>query len=575
MPIADGFRQRTMKRLTRLYGSDADRCFERIRELAGRYCLPTTDRSEPIWTERDVVLITYGDQIQQPGRSPLASLDDFLHEHRLSELIDTVHLLPFFPFSSDDGFSVIDYRQVDPRLGSWDDVGKLSQSCSLMFDLVLNHCSQQSAWFQHYLTGRDPYDKYFVEADPEADLSGVTRPRSTPVLTPFETSRGPRHVWTTFSSDQVDLNFANPNVLIEMLDILLFYVSQGARIIRLDAIAYLWKEIGTSCIHLPETHTVVKLMRDLLDEFAPGTILLTETNVPHEENVSYFGDGDEAQMVYQFSLAPLLLDAFLTGDTGGLSDWLSNLRPARPGTTFFNFTASHDGIGVRPLEGLVSRQRLNQLVEAVRARGGLVSTKRNPDGTDSPYELNVTYFSALGEPDGLSAELHARRFLTSQAIMLALKGIPGIYFHSLVGTPNDTQGVQQTGRSRSINRRKFADDELRHILEDEHSAQRQVFDGYRRLLRARISQPAFHPDAEQQLVDVGDSAVIAFRRTSLDQSQTVLVLANVSDRPVTIDLSPFADDRLQTNLLSGMPVAQDRFEMEPYGSAWLSGRSIR
>ncbi len=573
-----------LKHLTHLYGSDAARCFQQIAELAGRHDLPVREPAGDLWNERDVVLITYGDQIRRSDVSPLKALAAFLRGNRLCELINTVHILPFCPYSSDDGFSVIDYRQVDPQLGTWDDVAELGRSCSLMFDLVLNHCSRRSNWFEQYLSGREPYDGYFIEVDPATDLSGVTRPRSTPLLTPLETSRGTRHVWTTFSDDQIDLNFANPRVLIEMLDVLLLYVARGARIIRLDAIAYLWKKIGTSCIHLPETHTVVKLMRDLLDELAPGTILLTETNVPHAENVSYFGAGDEAQMVYQFSLAPLLLDAFLTGDAGPFTEWLASLETTRPGRTFFNFTASHDGIGVRPLEGLVSNDRLAGLVDAVHKRGGLVSTRRNSDGGMSPYELNITYFSALGEPDGLSAELHARRFLTSQAVMLALQGIPGIYFHSLVGTPNDNEGVKRTGRSRTINRRKFRDEELRRILHDEHSAQRLVFDGYRRLLATRIGQSAFHPDAGQDVVDLGNSALIAFRRTSLDGRQTVvdgrqtvvdgrhtvLVLANVSDQTVCVDLSALDGFHVAVELITGQSVTGSSFQLAPFASAWLS-----
>ena len=628
MPFTDEFRRRLLKRLTHLYGGDAPDCCRRIEELTGRYDLPKDPRnlqdSGDLWDERDVVLITYGDQIRRPDRHcrtdlpPLQALKSFLEDHRLSELINTVHILPFCPYSSDDGFSVIDYRQVDPQLGTWDDVADLGRHCSLMFDLVLNHCSQQSEWFQQYLAGRQPYDKYFVEADPTADLSGVTRPRSLPLLTPFEAGpaspddkpaspdrRGTRHVWTTFSADQVDLNFANPEVLVEMLDVLLFYVARGARIVRLDAIAYLWKEIGTTCIHLPQTHTVVKLMRDLLDELAPGTILLTETSVPHAENVSYFGEGDEAQMVYQFSLAPLLLDAFLAGDAGPLTAWLASLEQTRPGTTFFNFTASHDGVGVRPLEGLVSDERLARLVDAVRERGGLVNTRRNPDGSDSPYELNITYFSALslrsstrgtgeegrgdagtrgrGEEVLFAASplrrvspspgLHARRFLASQAVMLALRGIPGVYFHSLIGTPNYSEGVEQTGRSRTINRRKFTDDELQQILDDEHSAQRLVFDGYRRLLAVRIDQPAFHPEADQQVVDLGNPALIAFRRTSLDGRQTILVLANVSGQTVSVDLSPMDDFHAATDLISGTPVAENNFQLPPFAAAWLSAAS--
>jgi sucrose phosphorylase len=316
----------------------------------------------------------------------------------------------------------------------------------------------------------------------------------------------------------------------------------------------------------------VKLLRDILAEFAPGTILLTETNVPHRENVSYFGNADEAQMVYQFSLAPLLLDAFLTGDAEPLNEWLRSLEPAGAGMTVFNFTASHDGIGVRPLEGLVSQKRLDRLIEAVRLRGGHVSTKRETTGSNSPYELNITYFSALSDPEKSDPELSVRRFLSSQAVMLALQGVPGIYFHSLVGTENDFNVVEQTGRSRSINRRKFARNELENILAEDHSTQRRVFDGYRNMIRTRIHQPAFHPDAAQKVIDLNEPAIISFLRTSLDESQNVFVLTNVSGVPVSVDLSAFEHLNLSVDLLGGETLQNHRLTIASYSAAWLSSK---
>jgi sucrose phosphorylase len=572
MPISDVFRPRIAAKLRRLYGKGAQAVLRRIDDLADRYASLGENRDKRLYGEHTVMLITYGDQVRSGGRPPLQALNGFLHEYGLDKLISGLHILPFYPYSSDDGFSVIDYRQVDPALGDLEDIDSLSNSFGLMFDFVVNHCSQQNEWFQAYLRGEEPYTGYFIEVDPAVDLSAVTRPRTSPLLTPFETARGTKHVWTTFSADQIDLNFANPDVLLEMLDVLLLYAEHGARAIRLDAIGFLWKTIGTNCIHLSETHTAVKIMRDVVDDVAPGTVLLTETNVPHEENVSYFGggDGDEAHAVYNFSLPPLLLDAFLTGDAGPFSRWLSGLDYPGPGMTFFNFTASHDGVGVRPLEGLVSEERFQGLVESVRRLGGVVNSRRMPDGTDRAYELNVTYFSALGSPEGLPPELHARKFLASQGVMLAVRGVPGIYFHSLVGTPNYHEGVERTGQNRTINRRKFEADELRRILDDEDSAQRLVFDGYLRLLSVRTTQPAFHPDAEQTVVDVGHEAVIAFTRTSQDGSQRVLVLANVGSRSVDVDLAPLGDLPVERDLLSEKPVSGGRFRVEPYDIAWLA-----
>ena len=512
------------------------------------------------------MLITYGDQVQNRVEPALPILQEFLTTSNLSSLINTVHILPFFPYSSDDGFSVIDYRQVDPRIGNWEHVRELGNHVTLMFDLVLNHCSAQSQWFQDYLAGKEPYSHYFMEADPNEDLSQVTRPRTLPLLTPVNTSSGVRYVWTTFSADQVDLDFTEPDVLIEFVDILLFFVEQGARIIRLDAIAYLWKEIGTHCIHLPQTHEVVKLMRDVLEAVAPHVLLLTETNVPHKENVSYFGDGDEAHMVYQFSLPPLLLDAFLNEDARPLQKWLINLEPAPVGTTYFNFTASHDGVGVRPLEGLVSESRLAKLIDAVKQRGGLVSTKKNADGSDSPYELNITYLDALGEPGGMESTLHARRFLSSQAIMLALPGVPGIYFHSLVGTGNDYDGVKQSGHARRINRHKYQLDELRKSVEQTDSVQSLVFSGYQKLLSTRIKQPAFHPDATCRVVDSGNDSLLAFFREC--SSQRILVVANVSSVEQHYEVPPEELCEIASDLLGGT-TNENSIIVAPFQTMWL------
>ena len=494
----------------------------------------------PGWTEADVVLITYGDQIQSSDTSPLLALRDFLVAHDLPRLLNTVHFLPFFPSSSDDGFSVVDYRKIDPEIGDWDGVRKVGEVCQLMFDFVVNHASQQCDWFQNYLKGVSPFDEFFIDVDPRLDLSQVTRPRSLPLLTEFDTTdRGKRFLWTTFSADQIDLNYRSPRLLGEVLSILLDYVEQGARIVRLDAIAYLWKDVATNCIHRPETHEVVKLMRDVLTSHASDVLLLTETNVPHQENVSYFGDGDEAHMVYQFSLPPLLLDAFLNDDAVPLKHWLRNLERPPRGCTFFNFTASHDGVGVRPLEDLIPATRMDALVSKIRDRGGLIGTRRQPDGTDAPYELNIAYVDAVRpDPadDATDDSLHASRFLATQAVMMSLQGMPAIYFHSLVGTQNDLEGVAASNINRRINRRRFTIDEIDERLAVAGSLQRTIFDGMQRLMAIRTRQAAFHPDADQQYIESGNANVLCFLRTSVGGDQSILVIVNFDHDAQTIEL---------------------------------------
>ncbi|MCA9235841.1 MAG: sugar phosphorylase [Planctomycetales bacterium] len=586
MPLAD--RVATLRsRLQFVYADRADEALAAIEQQLSPYLHDIAAAPPQPWSERDVVLITYADQVRDDtgaGRTPLAMLRQWLHAHHLRDSLNTVHLLPFCPYSSDDGFSVIDYLAVDPNSGSWDNVAALGDEFDLMFDLVLNHISQHSEWFAAYRRGEAPFDRYFIEADPALDYSQVVRPRSLPLLTPVEvaTPAGPeiRHVWTTFSADQIDLNYAEPQLLAAMLRILVEYARRGARIIRLDAVAFLWKRLGTTCLHLPETHELVKLMRDVLAALAPGALVLTETNVPHRENVSYFGSaapqesgqpeqpGDEAHMVYQFSLPPLLLEAFLSGDATAIVAWLSDLAPPPPGCTFFNFTASHDGVGVRPLEGLVSPARFEHLIAAVRARGARINTRRQPDGTDAPYELCIAYFDALA-PDEPDAALHVRRFLASQAIMLALQGMPAVYFHSLVGTPNDVAGADSSGIFRRINRRKYGCAELDGLLADDANPQRAVFEQYREMLAKRVAQPAFHPEGAQRVIEQTAASVMAFERTAVDGSQRILVAVNVGPVVAPVD-RPQGWQCDLVDILSGAEFAAGSvLQLAPGQAVWL------
>lgn len=547
--------------------------------------LAATQDAERV-NQRDAVLITYGDMVQRAGTSPLDGLATFLDEY-LTGLVSAVHLLPFYPYSSDDGFSVIDYQAVNPELGTWKDVARVGSRFRLMFDAVINHISAQSAWFQRFLADDPAFRDYFITVKPDVDLSLVFRPRALPLLTEVETTAGRRRVWTTFSADQVDLNYANPQLLLEVIRTLLFYVEKGAELIRLDAIGFMWKEIGTSCLHLPQTHRIIQLMRTILDQVAPRVLLITETNVPHEENISYFGDGfNEAQMVYNFSLPPLTLHAFHTGQAGTLSRWAERLTLPSPRATYFNFLASHDGIGLMPARGILSESAVSAIARRVESLGGHVSYKNNPDGSQSPYELNINYLDALAEPNAgrEDVELVARRFLASQAIMLAIRGVPGIYFHSLFGSRSWHEGVTRSGRFRTINRQKLRYGPLVKELANPASLRHQVFHGYRTMLKARAAYPAFHPAGRQRVVFC-DEALFALLRTSPDGDSTILCLQNVSSRPhrVTIGRAdlPSQDVDVFTNVLDGWQHAVNRegrlqLVVPAYGVLWLTpGRTGR
>jgi len=531
-------------------------------------------------SERDVILITYGDHIAHPPQSPLETLAKVLGDY-VKGAVTTLHILPFFPYSSDDGFSVIDYGTVNPDLGTWGDIERLSASFRLMFDLVTNHVSAQSRWFREFLAADPKYAEYFITVEEDVDLSQVVRPRALPLLTRVQTARGDRLVWTTFSTDQIDLNYANPDVLLEIIEILLLYVEKGAEIIRLDAIAYLWKEIGTTCIHRPETHGVVKLLRAVLDAVAPQVILITETNVPHEENISYFGDGsDEAQMAYQFPLAPLVLHAIHKGDASYLSDWASELSTPSDSTTFFNFLASHDGIGVRPVEGILPPSEVLELAQHTLAHGGYVSYKTNPDGSQSVYELNISYFDALSDPNAAEpTDLQVRRFLASQAILLSMAGVPGIYVHSLIGSRSHHDGVDQTGRYRSINREKLSRKQLVHALADPASLRHQVFYPYAHLLRTRSAHPAFHPNGPQRVIRTNPSLFVLLR-TAPDGNESVLCIHNVSGQEQTLQINLDTVSLLHTggvhDLIGGAISSVDSCgaliqHLDPYQVLWLKG----
>ncbi len=552
--------------LVQIYGIEAAAHTEtRLRNLIEFYRNRIARPVNISLSERDSLLITYGDQVQGRGKPHLQTLAEFCETH-LRGVIGGVHILPFYPWSSDDGFSVKDFRTVDPALGDWKDIERLGSSFRLMFDGVINHMSAQGEWFQRFLNEEERYRDYFVTVDGDPDLSGVVRPRALPLLTEFETRSGRRRVWTTFSADQVDLNFRNPDVLLEVFDILLMYAQRGATFIRLDAIAYLWKEIGTTCIHLPQTHAVIQLLRAVLNEVAPHVRLITETNVPHLDNISYFGDGtDEAQLVYNFALPPLVLHTFRTGDASILSGWASSLRLPSDQTTFFNFLASHDGVGLNPARGILSSADVDALVEQTLRHGGLISYKHNPDGSTSPYEMNINYFDALSDPSGDEPlELQVDRFMAAQAIMLSMVGMPGIYFHSLFGSRNWKEGVQLTKHNRTINRQKLERSELENQLADSTSRRSMVFTRYRQLLKARSSSEAFDPHGGQRIVDLGKE-IFATQRISRDGSKQVLCLQNVTAHDVTIT-NPV--NKAARDLITNRSV-DSNIQLKPYHTIWL------
>ncbi|EHK2531788.1 sugar phosphorylase [Listeria monocytogenes] len=508
-------------------------------------------------SEKNVYLIAYGDSIFEKNKHPLQTLNEFLQEYA-QDVITDVHLLPIFPSTSDDGFSVTDYKQIDEQLGDWDDVQKMSENFRVMLDFVANHMSKSSDWFKRFSDNEAPYNQFFIEKDSQFDYKNVTRPRTSPLFHKYENDK---ELWTTFSEDQLDLNVRNIDCLVALTDVLLFYASKQATSIRLDAIGFLWKTSGTTCMHLPETHEIISLWRLLIDELYPNLQIITETNVPHEENISYFGDGEnEANMVYQFPLPPLVLHTFTCHDTTKLSKWAKSISQVSSTATYFNFLASHDGIGMRPATGILSDEEINSLVQKAVQNGGQVSYKDNADGTQSVYELNINYGEALQNPgEDTTEELVTKKIIAAHSILLTLQGVPAIYYHSFLGSKNDLVGYEESGINRRINREKLEKNQLVHELETDTYRQ-TIFTSLKKLVQIRRNHTAFSPFATQEILDLGPD-VFAIKRES--EGECIYGIINVTSHDISKKVA-FSG----TNLLANQPVTSE-LELTAYEVVWI------
>lgn len=526
------------------------------------------------WSEKDTYLITYGDSVWKDGEAPLHSLKSF-YCSKLKDTINSIHILPFFPYSSDDGFSVIDYLQVNQSLGEWEDIEEIAAECNLMSDLVINHCSSRGRWFENYKKRVHPGKDYFIEASPDEDLSLVVRPRTSPLLREVETLDGTKHIWCTFSHDQVDLNFSNPDLLLEIVKTIRFYMDRGVKIFRFDAVAYIWKEIGTPCINHPKTHEIIRLLRTLIEAHSTDTVIITETNLPVHENLSYFGNANEAHAIYNFSLPPLLLHTMLSGNSQAIKQWQMSMPPAQDGTFYFNFLASHDGIGLRPAEGLIDEEDLQTIITSAQSFGGKVSWRTSDGGKPKAYEINITFFEAMQGTHGGKDRWQIDRYICAHAIMLALEGVPAFYIHSMLATENYHDGVELSSQNRAINRYKWNLPEIEALLEDENTHHHQVFNKMKQLINVRTRQRAFHPNSTQYTLHLGDQ-VFGFWRQSPKRDQSIFCIHNISDQTLTIPLSSINLINLEswTDLISGNKYSDldNDLILQPYQFVWISNK---
>jgi len=583
-------RERMVSRLTFLYGeSEAGKWMpelERILKVHHAFKPQVLIEAEVAhdsrerFTERDMVLITYGDAFKGERGETLAALHEIVQTHNPGT-INTIHLLPFFPYSSDRGFSVVDFKSVDPKMGTWDCIREMGAEYDLMFDGVLNHCSSRSRMFQDFLQGNPRVKEFFIAYDSPDDLtpdqrSKIFRPRTSDILTRFDTFHGPKWVWTTFSADQIDFNFRNPEVLLNVVEALLFYVRQGADILRLDAVTYVWAEPGTECIHLPQTHAVIKLLRDVFGVAAPGAAIITETNVPHEDNISYFGNGhDEAHMVYNFALPPLVLYTFYAENATAMSKWAQGMRNPSDTATFFNMLDTHDGVGLMGVKGILSKEEIALIIERAGEHGAYISYKATEQG-EEPYEINTTWWSAINRDDSdEDMAFKVKRYLASRSLSLVLQGIPALYTHGVLAMPNDHELVKKTQHLRDVNRGLIDPDRLAEELKNPQSKRSRLARMGSRLNLTRTRERAFHPQGNQQII-MNSPDVFAVLRTSPEGDEWILTMTNVTLRQTRIEIQPSEWGAQETHWFDLINenewIAEEgklKVTLEPYDIAWL------
>ena len=348
-------------------------------------------------------------------------------------------------------------------------------------------------------------------------------------------------------------------------------INNGVTIFRLDAIAYLWKENGTKCINLKQTHEIIKLLRNVIDLLNIQTKIITETNLPEKENLSYLGKNDEANWIYNFSLPPLLVHAFLFENSSYLNKWSKNLPKTKNGNCYLNFIASHDGIGIRPTEGLLNKKTLNNFLKRLRKNGSKFSYRKIHNKIKKVYEANITVFDALKKSDyDQKGIFYLERYISAHAIIISFEGIPAIYFNSMFGTSNDEAKYIITGNNRDLNRYKWNYENISKKLDNKNSKQSIFYKKISNLLRVRRKQKAFHPNASRHNLNLG-SNFFSFKRVSIDKDQTIICITNLSSK---IQKTPLNKIYHGWNNLIGPKIETKNklLILKPFETIWLSNK---
>tara|TARA_A100001015_G_C15031146_1_gene733300 strand:- start:549 stop:2273 length:1725 start_codon:yes stop_codon:yes gene_type:complete len=528
-----------------------------------------------LWDQEDCFLITYSDSIKKKSKDNFKILDSFLDQY--CKDFSFIHILPFYPYSSDDGFAVIDYNQVESENGNWDDFSKISSKYKVMADLVINHCSSQNQLFKNYLNNTEPGSDFFISSKKKFNnFSKVVRPRSSELSKKVKVKGKKEYVWCTFSHDQIDFNFKNPKVLLYFLRVIKFYIDRGSQALRLDAVAFLWKQIGTKCINLPETHVIIRLIRLIVEDYSSSCLIITETNVPNHENLSYFGNNNEAHCIYNFSLAPLVIHAIISENSTYLKQWSRSMPPAQQGNSYLNFLSTHDGIGMRPLEGILPDKELKKFIKTLQDSGAYL-TYRISQNKETVYEVNTTLLDAFKKTYKGKDNLKTKRFVLAHEILLSMEGIPAIYIQNLLGSNNDLRKMKISKKFRSVNRKNWDYDDLLNKLNNRSSINSKIYTSIIRLVKIRKKQPAFHPNATQFTLQLKND-LFGIWRQSIDRSQSIFCISNLTKEKKNVSLLEI--NLISTNdwydILTGKKIENlsGNFALNAYQSIWLTNKKI-
>lgn len=531
--------------------------------------------------------------------------------------VNYIHLMPLLDCpekNNDGGYAVSDFRRVRPDLGTMEDLKYLADCChengiSLCMDFVMNHTSEEHEWAKRARAGEREYqDRYFFYDDysiPEQFERTVPQvfPTTAPGNFTFDPVSG-KVVMTTFYPYQWDLNYANPVVFTDMVGNMLYLANQGIDIIRLDAVPYIWKQLGTNCRNLPQVHNLVRMMRIISDVVCPGVLLLGEVVMEPDKVVPYFGtvEKPECHMLYNVTTMASIWHTVATRDARLLRHQMDIMNALPKEYVFLNYLRCHDDIGWGldypwlmqfGMEEVPHKKFLNDFFqgkfEGSFARGELYNdsealgdarlcgTTASLCGVEQARRME--FQNALGEgvknesgwdgePRGDLALARAIRYdLTLHAFMLAQSGIPVIYSGDEIGQENDYgyhQDPKKCEDSRYIHRGNF-----RWDLEEERgnkgSVPQQIFDGLRQLEQLRDSHAVFEASADVWTVDTWDNSVLGIIRSRGEEKLVTLYNFSEQDRVAWIN----EDDGIYLDLISGRRMEARGVQIPAFGCYWL------